>query len=224
MGHWFRMVRLVWLAANRDDPEESFTPLAGIRPAPEPIAFSAATPDAVARRLPNVILVDGRGQPEEAAATIQKLRNDTEAAFLAVLLPDDLDSFDWGCGAADFVVQGCSAEEVTTRITQLASPTEADPADLIRRGPISIDRERFEVRVRGDRLDLTFKEFELLAYLAARPRRVCSRSALLREVWGYDFFGGTRTVDVHIRRLRAKLGPEAHVIETVRNVGYRLSL
>jgi DNA-binding response OmpR family regulator len=110
------------------------------------------------------------------------------------------------------------------RINQLASPTETDPADLIRRGPISIDRERFEVRVRGDRLDLTFKEFELLAYLAARPRRVCSRSALLREVWGYDFFGGTRTVDVHIRRLRAKLGPEAHVIETVRNVGYRLSL
>ena len=83
MGHWFRMVRLVWLAATRDDPEESFLPLAGIRPAPEPIAFSAATPDAVARRLPNVILVDGRGQPEEAAATIQKLRNDTEAAFLA---------------------------------------------------------------------------------------------------------------------------------------------
>jgi len=218
------MVRLVWLASNRDDPEESFPPLAGIRPAPEPIAFSAATPEAVARRLPNVILVDGRGQPEEAAATIQKLRNDTEAAFLAVMLPDDLDSFDWGCGAADFVVQGCSAQEVVTRITQLASPTEADPADLIRRGPISIDRERFEVRVRGDRLDLTFKEFELLAYLAARPRRVCSRSALLREVWGYDFFGGTRTVDVHIRRLRAKLGPEAHVIETVRNVGYRLSL
>jgi DNA-binding response OmpR family regulator len=220
----FQMVRLVWLAANRDDPEESFSPLAGIRPAPEPIAFSAASPEAIARRLPNVILVDARGQPEEAASAIQKVRNDTEAAFLAVMLPSDLVVFDWACGAADFVVQGCSTEELMTRITQLASPTETDPADLIRRGPISIDRERFEVRVRGDRLDLTFKEFELLAYLAARPRRVCSRSALLREVWGYDFFGGTRTVDVHIRRLRAKLGPEAHVIETVRNVGYRLSL
>ena len=84
------MVRLVWLAANRDDPEESFPPLAGIRPAPEPLAFSAATPEAVARRLPNVILVDGRGQPEEAAATIQKLRNDTEAAFLAVMLPGEV--------------------------------------------------------------------------------------------------------------------------------------
>ena len=74
-------------------------------------------------------------------------------------------------------------------------------------------------------MDLTFKEFELLAYLASHPGKVCSRSALLREVWGYDFFGGTRTVDVHIRRLRAKLGHEAsQAIETVRNVGYRFAV
>src|SRR3979490_456966 len=149
------MVRLVWLAANRDDPEESFTPLAGIRPAPEPMAFSAASPQAIARRLPNVILVDARGHPEDAATAIQKLRNDTEAAFLAILLPSDLIAFDWASGAADFVVEGCSTEELMARITQGASPTGPDPADLIRRGPISIDRERFEVRVRGDRLDLT---------------------------------------------------------------------
>jgi DNA-binding response OmpR family regulator len=188
------------------------------------MSFSAATIEAIVRRVPDVILVDARGHPDEGAAVIQKLRNDTEAAFIAVLQPGDLTAFDFGCGAADFVTDGCTTEELMTRIQQVASPAESDPADLIRRGPISIDRERFEVRVRGERLDLTFKEFELLAYLAARPRRVCSRSALLREVWGYDFFGGTRTVDVHIRRLRAKLGPEAHVIETVRNVGYRLAL
>lgn len=218
------MVRLLWLAPNRDDPEESFPPLAGLRPAPEPMGFGEASPEAVARRLPDVILVDGRGHAEEAAAVVNKLRNDVEGAFLMVLLPGDLAGFDWTSGSADFVVDGCSTEEVQSRIQQIASPVEADPSDMIRRGPITIDRERFEVRVHGDRLDLTFKEFELLAYLAARPRRVCTRSALLREVWGYDFFGGTRTVDVHIRRLRAKLGTEAHVIETVRNVGYRLSL
>ena len=217
-------MRLLWLASTRDDPEESFPPLAGIRPAPEPVIFAAATPEAVSRRLPDVILVDGRGAPEEASAVIQKLRNDTEGAFLAVLRPADLAGFDWTCGAADFVIEGCSPEELQSRLHQIASPVETDPSDMIRRGPITVDRERFEVRVRGDRLDLTFKEFELLAYLAARPRRVCTRSALLREVWGYDFFGGTRTVDVHIRRLRAKLGAEAHVIETVRNVGYRLAL
>src|SRR2546428_143129 len=133
------MVRLLWLGVNRDDPEESFSPLAGVRPAPEPMAFSAASPEAIARRLPDVILVDGRGHPEEAAAIIQKLRNDTEGAFLAILLPSDLATFDWGCGAEDFVVEGCSAEELMARITQLASPTETDAADLIRRGPISID-------------------------------------------------------------------------------------
>ena len=217
------MVRLLWLAANRDDPEESFPALAGIRPAPEPMSFSSATPEILARRLPEVILVDGRGRPFEAAAAVSKLRNESEAAFLAVLGLADIEAFDWSCGVADFVVDGCSQQELLARIGQLASPAEADSGEMIRRGPITVDRERFEVRVQGERLDLTFKEFELLAYLAARPRRVCSRSALLREVWGYDFFGGTRTVDVHIRRLRAKLGTEAHLIETVRNVGYRMS-
>lgn len=218
------MVRLLWLAAARVDPEESFPALLGIRPAPEPIAFSEATPESIARRSSDVIVIDGRTAPGEAAALIHKLRNETEGAFLVVLHPGDLAAFDWSCGAADFLAAECSPDEARTRIELIASPVEADTAEIIRRGPITIDRERFEVRVNSERLDLTFKEFELLAYLAARPRRVCTRSALLREVWGYDFFGGTRTVDVHIRRLRAKLGTEAHVIETVRNVGYRLSI
>ena len=79
------------------------------------------------------------------------------------------------------------------------------------------------VTAAGRSLDLTFKEFELLRFLATHPGRVCTRPALLREVWGYDFYGGTRTVDVHVRRLRAKLGAEhEHLIETVRSVGYRI--
>ena len=85
-----------------------------------------------------------------------------------------------------------------------------------------VDEDSYQVRLRGQPLDLTFKEFELLRFLASRPGRVSTRPALLREVWGYDFYGGTRTVDVHVRRLRAKLGPEhEHLIETVRGVGYR---
>ena len=77
--------------------------------------------------------------------------------------------------------------------------------------------------VRGRVLDLTYKEFELLKYLSQHPGRVYTRQQLLQEVWGYDYFGGTRTVDVHVRRLRAKLGPEYEaLIGTVRNVGYRL--
>ncbi|HUW77434.1 MAG TPA: response regulator transcription factor [Candidatus Nanopelagicaceae bacterium] len=92
----------------------------------------------------------------------------------------------------------------------------------IRTGDVVIDEGAYSAKVRGQVLDLTFKEFELLKYLAQHPGRVFTRAQLLQEVWGYDYFGGTRTVDVHIRRLRAKLGPEHEaLIGTVRNVGYR---
>ena len=94
--------------------------------------------------------------------------------------------------------------------------------DEIRSGELSIDEATYTARLRARVLDLTFKEFELLKFLAQHPGRVFSRSHLLQEVWGYDYFGGTRTVDVHVRRLRAKLGPEHEaLIGTVRNVGYR---
>jgi DNA-binding response OmpR family regulator len=90
-------------------------------------------------------------------------------------------------------------------------------------GDLTVNPENYQVYVHGRPLDLTYKEFELLKFLAQRPGRVCDRDMLLREVWGYDYYGGTRTVDVHIRRLRAKLGPEHEaLIETIRNVGYRL--
>ena len=85
-----------------------------------------------------------------------------------------------------------------------------------------IDEGTYTARLRGRPLDLTYKEFELLKYLAQHAGRVFTRAQLLQEVWGYDFFGGTRTVDVHVRRLRAKLGPEYEaLIGTVRNVGYK---
>ncbi len=89
-------------------------------------------------------------------------------------------------------------------------------------GELSIDEGTYTARLRGRPLDLTYKEFELLKYLAQHAGRVFTRAQLLQEVWGYDFFGGTRTVDVHVRRLRAKLGPEYEsLIGTVRNVGYK---
>jgi DNA-binding response OmpR family regulator len=93
---------------------------------------------------------------------------------------------------------------------------------VIRGGDLVIEEGSYTARVRGRALDLTFKEFELLKYLAQHPGRVFTRAQLLQEVWGYDYFGGTRTVDVHVRRLRAKLGIEHEtLIGTVRNVGYR---
>ena len=106
-------------------------------------------------------------------------------------------------------------------LTQLANNPSLKE---IRSGEVVIDEDSYTAKIKGRTLDLTFKEFELLKYLAQHPGRVFSRSQLLQEIWGYDYFGGTRTVDVHIRRLRSKLGPEFElVIDTVRNVGYRFT-
>jgi DNA-binding response OmpR family regulator len=89
---------------------------------------------------------------------------------------------------------------------------------------VVIDEASYSAKVQGKPLDLTYKEFELLRFLAAHPSRVFTREQLLSEVWGYDYFGGTRTVDVHVRRLRAKLGELEQLIGTVRNVGYRFNV
>ncbi len=106
----------------------------------------------------------------------------------------------------------------------LAASDDDDRAEF-RSGDVVIDEASYTARVRGRALDLTYKEFELLKHLAQHPGRVFTRAQLLQEVWGYDYFGGTRTVDVHIRRLRAKLGSEYEaLIGTVRNVGYRFVL
>jgi DNA-binding response OmpR family regulator len=101
-----------------------------------------------------------------------------------------------------------------------------DPeAHIIRSGEVVVDEATYTAKLGRRVLDLTFKEFELLKYLVQHPGRVFTREQLLQEVWGYDYFGGTRTVDVHVRRLRAKLGPENEsLIGTVRNVGYRFVL
>ena len=111
---------------------------------------------------------------------------------------------------------------VRLAIGRRAAAVVAEAPDEIRSGELAIDEATYAARLRGRVLDLTFKEFELLKFLAQHPGRVFTRAQLLQEVWGYDYFGGTRTVDVHVRRLRAKLGPEHEaLIGTVRNVGYR---
>jgi len=135
---------------------------------------------------------------------------------------------DWGI--ADVILDTAGPAEVDARIRiaigkdaieQLANNPSLKE---IRSGEVVIDEDSYTAKIKGRTLDLTFKEFELLKYLAQHPGRVFSRSQLLQEIWGYDYFGGTRTVDVHIRRLRSKLGPEFEsVIDTVRNVGYRFS-
>ena len=123
---------------------------------------------------------------------------------------------------ADFVVHGASAEECAARIRQLLWPgNESSTSDYISVDNMTINLATYQVKVNGEPLDFTYLEYALLAFLVTHPGRTYSRDALLRRVWGFDYYGGSRTVDVHVRRVRAKLGPElAQRLETVRGVGY----
>jgi len=136
---------------------------------------------------------------------------------------------DWGI--TDVILDTAGPAELDARVRivigkEAIAALEKNPSlKEIRSGEVVIDEDSYTAKIKGRSLDLTFKEFELLKYLAQHPGRVFSRSQLLQEIWGYDYFGGTRTVDVHIRRLRSKLGPEFEsIIDTVRNVGYRFAV
>jgi len=164
---------------------------------------------AVAKSLCRVIDATGRISPLLAVVT--------EGGLTAL-------SADWGID--DVLVDSAGPAEVEARfrlaVGRHTHVDEIDGSGAITAGALTIDEGTYTVRLRGKALDLTYKEFELLKYLAQHPGRVFTRAQLLQEVWGYDYFGGTRTVDVHVRRLRAKLGTEHEtLIGTVRNVGYR---
>lgn len=143
--------------------------------------------------------------------------------ILIVVAETSLSVMDSSWGVSDFLLPSASLAEVDARIRlAIQSARGGKPSGLSHSG-VSIDESSYQANVGGRPLDLTFKEFELLRYLVANPGRVFTREQLLSDVWGYDYFGGTRTVDVHVRRLRAKLGDHESVIGTVRNVGYRFA-
>jgi DNA-binding response OmpR family regulator len=149
-----------------------------------------------------------------------------EAASIAVIRSDQLATFDFSAGFSDFIVYPALAEEVTARVRRaiwLKSGVESD--NTLRAGDLAMDLGNYKVFVGGRPIDLTYKEYELLRFLATNRDKVFTRETLLNRVWGYDFYGGARTVDVHVRRLRSKIEDGQHTfIETVRNVGYRFHL
>ncbi len=123
---------------------------------------------------------------------------------------------------SDFIVQGATLDECAARIRMLLWPgNETSSSEFITIDNMTINLATYQVKVNGEPLDLTYLEYALLAFLATHPGRTYSRDTLLRRVWGFDYYGGSRTVDVHVRRVRAKLGPElAQRLETIRGVGY----
>jgi DNA-binding response OmpR family regulator len=195
-----------------------------IRVAPAEVAALVDAPPA------DAVLVDGRRDLAHVRGLCRLMRTTgincplllvvTEGALAAV-------TADWGVD--DVLLEGAGPAEVDARlrlaIGRLQIAGGDDTPDEIRSGDVAIDEASYTAKVGQRVLDLTFKEFELLKFLAQHPGRVFTRAQLLQEVWGYDYFGGTRTVDVHVRRLRAKLGAEHEaLIGTVRNVGYRFVL
>ncbi len=177
----------------------------------------------------DLIMVDARKDLAGSRSLSQLLRaTGISVPMLLVLTEGGMAAVTASWAADDVILETAGPAETEARIRLAvtgATTPEDGPQQEIQAAGIVIDEDSYTARVHGSVLNLTYKEFELLKYLAQHPGRVFTRSQLLNEVWGYDYYGGTRTVDVHIRRLRAKLGSENEkLISTVRNVGYLLSV
>jgi DNA-binding response OmpR family regulator len=179
----------------------------------------------------DAVVVDGRHDLASVRSMCRLIRTTGVDVPLILIVTEGgltVVAADWGVDDVLLVTAGPAEVEARLRLShgRLALAGDGDePETIIRSGDVEIDEASYTAKLDGRTLDLTFKEFELLKYLVQHPGRVFSRQQLLQEVWGYDYFGGTRTVDVHVRRLRAKLGPDREsLIGTVRNVGYRFVL
>ncbi|MBA3264788.1 MAG: response regulator transcription factor, partial [Nocardioidaceae bacterium] len=166
----------------------------------------------------DAIVVDGRRDLASVRSLCRLIRTTGVSTAVVLVVTEGglaVVAADWGADDVLLTTAGPAEVEARLRLAQgrlALSRDREEPETVIRRGGVEIDEATYSARVDGTALDLTFKEFELLKYLVQHPGRVFSRQQLLLEVWGYDYFGGTRTVDVHVRRLRAKLGPEREAL------------
>jgi DNA-binding response OmpR family regulator len=213
------------MLTNGREPPADILPSLSLLPHSVRVAPAEAE-QVLAGPAPDAVFVDGRRDLVQARRVLLVLRAAATTIPVIVIVTDGgwaAISADWG--ADDLILHTAGPAEVEARlrlaIGRRALAAAARP-DEIRSGGLVVNEATYSARMNGRSLDLTFKEFELLKFLAQHPGRVFTRAQLLQEVWGYDYFGGTRTVDVHVRRLRAKLGAEnEELIGTVRNVGYR---
>lgn len=181
----------------------------------------------IGRQSPDLLLLDA----DEATIgspiweLVQKTRQERHIPIVALLPRERLNDFHLDSGIDDFVVKPWEAIEVIARIGRiLRQKGNIDSQDIIRCGDLVIDSAKCEVSLDGKPIILTFKEYQLLKFLASNKGKVFTREALLNKVWGWDYYGGDRTVDVHIRRLRSKIEDMNHsFIETIRNIGYRFA-
>lgn len=177
------------------------------------------------RRHPSVVLLDliDRTLGPESLWRQQMRQAPRDLPFILLIPEDGIKNFDFPSQTRDFILVPFVRAELHARLRlALGANLAPEATNVVERGQLRIDFDRYQVSAAGQPVELTLKEFELLRFLIEHPGKVHTRESLMTRVWGYDYFGGTRTVDVHIRRIRAKLEPHAdEYIDTVRGVGYR---
>jgi two-component system alkaline phosphatase synthesis response regulator PhoP len=175
---------------------------------------------------PDLIMVEMNGAKDGIGDWLKEVKRESPLPVMALVARDKLDGIDTSIDIDDLIISPADSRELVLRVKRLLSKRNGDQenGELIKCDGLRIDLAKCEVTVDGNVVDLTFREYELLKFLASNRGRVYSRDALLNKVWGYDYYGGDRTVDVHIRRLRSKIEDAKHAfIETVRNIGYRFT-
>jgi len=189
------------------------------------ISYNNSLKECVTHQLPDLLLVeiDGNLTDSRIWELIRDVKQQRQLPTMALVSGEKLDSIDGHQDLNDFVTSPYDIKELVLRINRLLRRTrDIDNNELIKCDGLVIDLAKCEVTVEGRAVELTFKEYELLKFLASNRGRVYTRETLLNKVWGYDYYGGDRTVDVHVRRLRSKIEDSHYTfIETVRNIGYR---
>ena len=187
-------------------------------------ANEAEAVDEILRAATDLLIVDNvalEAAGNEIVRAVKRVNGLEDLAVIA-LVPEGAPTGPAGAMWDDFVLDPFRAGEIVMRIEVLLGRRRGSLGEQVNVGPVTIDFEKYEVTRNGKRVSLTYKEHELLRFLAGNPDKPFTREVLLDRVWGGDYIGGVRTVDVHVRRLRAKLGDlRGQTIETVRGVGYR---
>lgn len=171
----------------------------------------------------DLVIFEARGNARSHLSEVEALAEDLDAPLLAIVDAEDIEMLQLPYALpSDFVVNGCTEAECVARVRRLLLSDDApNTSDLVKVDSMVINLATYQVTVADEPIDFTYLEYALLSFLVTHPGRTFSRDALLQRVWGFDYYGGSRTVDVHVRRIRAKLGPDlAQHLETVRGVGY----
>jgi len=222
------MTRIVILKNNIEGVEELDSGLRQMGYSCKIVSSADMVLDLAKKQALDVLLVDANGLSASAwynlkAEQVPKIKSAVTLPVIALLPSGTLDGIESAFQIDDFIVRPFNLSELAARIKRLANRADGNQ-DSIRCHNLVIDTSKCEVTVNEHPVALTFKEYELLKFLMRHRGKVFTRDTLLNEVWGYDYYGGDRTVDVHIRRLRSKIEDADHTyIDTVRNIGYRFS-